>query len=207
MGGSKALLVRLVVSNRKVTPMPRPFRFALVVCVLALLAAACGGDDGAAATTSTEAAATTSTQAAATTSSTTKAPASSDETASGPITIEMTLKTLIDYSTHPFEGTFEVTEGADILGCSVGVWVDGEQRRRSDDVLDGVPKLMTCARGDRGTFTIIFVPGGYDTGPGDNNGPWSIVDATADFTGLQGDGDWWAVGEAETLAGDIEFTS
>jgi uncharacterized cupredoxin-like copper-binding protein len=47
--------------------MPRPFRFAVVLCVLALLAAACGGGDDAASTTSTEAGETTS--------STTKAPA------------------------------------------------------------------------------------------------------------------------------------
>ena len=50
--------------------------------------------------------------------------------------------------------------------------------------------------GDTGTFTIIFVPGGYGTGPGDNNRPWRTVGATADLTGLQGDGDWWTVYEA-----------
>jgi hypothetical protein len=122
-----------------------------------------------------------------------------------PITFETTLETGIDFSTQPFSGTFEVTEGADTLGCSNGTWEDAN----NDEVgeLQSVSKLMTCSEGDTGTFTINYVPGGYDTGPGDNNGPWRILDATDDFTGLQGEGDWWTVGEAEILAGDIEYTS
>jgi hypothetical protein len=39
--------------------MTRTFRFVLVVCILALLAAACSGDEGAASTTSTDAGAST----------------------------------------------------------------------------------------------------------------------------------------------------
>ena len=129
---------------------------------------------------------------------------SSDEPASGPITIETALATGIDFSTQPSSGPFEVTEGADTLGCSNGTWEDA--RNDEPGALQSISKFMTCSEGDTGTFTINYVPGGYDTGPGDNNGPWHIEDATADFTGLQGEGDWWTVGEAEILTGDIEYT-
>ena len=33
-----------------------------------------------------------------------------------------------------------------------------------------------------------------------------MVDATGDFTGLQGEGDYWAISELETFTGDIEYT-
>jgi hypothetical protein len=131
---------------------------------------------------------------------------SSDEPASGPITIETTLDTGIDYSAQPFQGPFEVTEGADALGCSNGTWEDA----RNDEVgeLQSVSKFMTCSEGDTGTFTINYVPGGYDTGqPGSSDGPWHIEDATEDFTGLQGEGDYGTVGGAEVLTGDIEYNS
>jgi hypothetical protein len=66
---------------------------------------------------------------------------------------------------------------------------------------------MTCSGPNTGTFTTEFRPGDYDTGPGELNGPWTVVDATADFTGLQGGGDWWNIGTTETITGDIEYTS
>lgn len=121
----------------------------------------------------------------------------SDEPISGPITIE----DHGDFSTRPVVGTFEVTEGADTLGCSNGTFEDA-----FDEVTEDVTKVMTCSEGDTGTFTIIFDPDGYDTGPGENNGPWRIVDATADFTGLQGEGDFWLISDVGTFAGDIEYT-
>jgi len=122
---------------------------------------------------------------------------------SGPVTIE----TEPDFSTRPVAGTFEVTEGADILGCSNGTYVD-----TFDDVTADVTKLMTCSEPDTGTFTILFDPDGYDTGPGEQNGPWRILEGTGDLGGLQGEGDFWmgpdASGtEVETYTGDIEYTS
>ncbi|MCH8900647.1 MAG: hypothetical protein IH942_09195 [Acidobacteria bacterium] len=39
-----------------------------------------------------------------------------DTPTAGPVTIE----TEIDFSTEPFHGTFEVIDGADVLGCSSG---------------------------------------------------------------------------------------
>ena len=127
-----------------------------------------------------------------------------DAPTSGPVTIE----TQIDFSTEPFGGTFEVTEGANILGCSSGTFVDTPGT-------DDVNKLMTCDSGtNMGTFSISFVPGGYDTGPGDENGPWSILEGSDDFSGLQGGGDFWVVFDpddlpqgVETMTGEIEFTS
>ena len=89
-----------------------------------------------------------------------------------------------------------MTEGADTLGCSNGTFEDA-----FDEVTEDVTKVMTCSEGDTGTFTILFDPDGYDTGPGDgdNNGPWRIVDATADFTGLQGEGDFWLISDVGLL--------
>jgi hypothetical protein len=125
--------------------------------------------------------------------------------AAGPVTFETSLATGINYREQPFQGSFEVTEGADTLGCSAGTWEDARNDEPGD--LQSVSKLMICSEGDTGTFTINYIPGAYDTGPGDNNGPWHIEAATADFTGLQGEGDWWTVGEAEMLMGDIEYGS
>ena len=122
----------------------------------------------------------------------------SDEPAAGPLTIQ----TDPDFSTRPVVGTFEVTEGADTLGCSNGTYED-----TFDEATEDVSKLMTCSEPGTGTFTMIFDPDGYDSGPGERNGPWGIADATADFTGLNGEGDFWMIDDAETYAGDIEYGS
>jgi len=130
---------------------------------------------------------------------------SSAEPAFGPVTIE----TEIDFSTEPVVGTFEVTEGADILGCSNGTFED-----TFDDVTEDISKLLTCSEPNTSTFTIVFDPDGYDTGPGELNGPWSILDGFDDFAGLQGEGDFWLLDNPEdpalameTFTGDIEYTS
>lgn len=127
----------------------------------------------------------------------------SDTPTSGRVTIE----TEIDFSSKPFAGTFEVTEGADVLGCSSGSFVDTP---RADDIR----KDLTCETGDRdGTFSVSFLPDPNAPGPGDQNGPWRILEGTGDFTGLQGEGDFSVVADegslsgVETLTGDIEHTS
>jgi hypothetical protein len=127
---------------------------------------------------------------------------SSDEPAAGPVTIE----TEVDFSTRPVIGTFEVTEGADTLGCSNGASED-----TFDDVTEDVTKVMTCSEGDTGTFTILVDPDGYDTGPGNQNGPWRILSGSADFAGLQGEGDFSSSSNGtpigtETFTGNIEYT-
>ena len=73
-------------------------------------------------------------------------------------------------------GTFEVTVGADQLGCESGTSVD------TDNGPGGVEKLMTCEQGERtGTFSVSFIP---------FEGPWTITAATDNFDGLGGLGDW-----------------
>lgn len=128
---------------------------------------------------------------------------SSAEPASGPVTIE----TEVDFTTRPVVGTFEVTEGADILGCSNGTFED-------TPLDDGIYKELTCESGSKdGSFTAVFLPDPETPGPGDENGPWSISVGTGDFAGLRGEGDFSVVYEddqpkgVETLTGDIEYTS
>ena len=127
----------------------------------------------------------------------------SDAPTSGPVTIE----TEPDFSTRPVVGTFELTEGADILGCSNGTFED-----TFDEDTEDVTKLMTCSEPNTGTFTILFDPDGYDTGAGEHNGPWRILDGSADFADLQGEGDYLHSHDlpetsVETYTGDIEYTS
>ena len=124
--------------------------------------------------------------------------------AAGPVTIE----TEIDFSTEPFHGTFQVTEGAEVLGCSSGTFVDTPGD-------DDIQKDFTCEKGSKeGNFIAVFVPNPETPGPGDENGPWSISVGTEDFAGLIGEGDFsvvYAPDDAprgvETLTGDIEYTS
>ena len=123
---------------------------------------------------------------------------SSDTPASGPVTIE----TAPDFSTRPVVGTFQVTDGADTLGCANGTYEDA-----FDEATGDVTKLMTCTGPNTGTFSILFDPDGYETGPGEQNGPWSVVAGTGDFTGLQGEGDFWVIGDVETYSGDVEYSS
>jgi hypothetical protein len=124
-----------------------------------------------------------------------------------PITIE----TDADFSSEPIHGTFEVTEGADILGCSNGTYVDTPPDNQFNPSVDEINKVMTCSEPDTGTFTIAFVPDGYDNGPGVLNGPWRILNGVDDFADLQGEGDHWLVMDGpksgvETYAGNIEYT-
>ncbi len=121
----------------------------------------------------------------------------SDTPTAGPVTIE----TEIDFSgTSSPRGTFEVTVGADVLGCSSGTFVD------RPGIPEKTHKVMTCESGSNaGTFTILFdPPGGLD---------WSVLESSDDFAGLQGGGDFsWVFSQSsqngeETLTGDIEYTS
>jgi hypothetical protein len=104
----------------------------------------------------------------------------------GPVTIEIEA----DFSARPVVGTFEITEGADVLGCSSGTSVDEWVAE------DSVLTTMTCTSGSNsGTFTADFDP----------DGPWSIVDSSGDFVGLQGSGDFLERDTGSTFTGDIEF--
>ncbi len=117
--------------------------------------------------------------------------------ATGATQSSATIITQIDFTTEPFNGTFEVTEGADVLGCSSGTFVDTPTDR-------GIHKEFTCESGARlGTFTAEFFPPG---------GPWKIVNAIDGFSGLSG---WGAFAltpppsggttGVETFIGEIQF--
>ena len=123
---------------------------------------------------------------------------------SGPVTIE----TQISFAEFPFSGTFKVTEGKGLLGCSAGTFVDhpsGIEPPAKGDIA----KIFTYWRGGTGTFTANFQPT-LKPGPGDANGQWNITDATGDFTGLHGGGDFYVIftgpdsGE-ETLTGSVHY--
>jgi hypothetical protein len=107
-------------------------------------------------------------------------------------------------------GTFEVTEGADVLGCSSGTFRDH----------GGPPRIMICDFGiSEGSFSVTRPPFAsieFDfTGPYPTveNGTWSVVDGSGVFVGLQGGGEWSAVfatgpdDGVGTWTGDISYTS
>lgn len=119
----------------------------------------------------------------------------------------VTIATEVDFSSEPVQGTFEVTAGSDVLGCSQGTFVDKPAGQVN------LHKLLTCESGTRsGTFTVNIVAQ-HTPGPGDQNGPWSVVEATEDFTDLSGEGDFSVeIDEAtesgvETLTGEIEYAT
>jgi hypothetical protein len=112
----------------------------------------------------------------------------------GPVTI----KTEISFPA--FSGTFDVTEGADILGCSEGSF---------EDILYGAPhssaanrKVFHCGDGGEGDFTLIFNPGWSP----DAHGHWVVWKGTVDFAGLRGEGDFSLEFDPETLTAFETFT-
>jgi retinol-binding protein 3 len=105
--------------------------------------------------------------------------------ATGPTQGSVAITTQIDFSGETPHGSFDVTEGADVLGCSGGTFVDNQ-------TADSLHKEFTCESGTKsGTFTAEFSP---------PSGPWKIVDSTDDFSGLSGEGDFSLAPASETSA-------
>ena len=123
----------------------------------------------------------------------------------GPVTIET------DADLVSGIGTFTVTEGADILGCSAGT----VQGRLLDDFGTGVTgaKELTCGPDDEASFTMSFTVDDEAAGPGDRNGTWSIDSGTGRLAELRGSGSMSAIFNdefarvAETLTGEIRTES
>ena len=93
---------------------------------------------------------------------------SSDEPASGPVTF----KTMLNLSDPPVRGTFEVTTGADVLGCSSGTVV------RVDNSETFGNYVMTCESGSNaGTFTIYH---------GGDLFVWNVLESSDDFADESG---------------------
>jgi hypothetical protein len=128
---------------------------------------------------------------------------SDDSPTEGPVTIVAQ----VDFDDRPVIGTFEVTDGADVLQCSSGTFEDGRVNNATH------LRIFTCESGtNQGTFTTTFTNNDVPTGA-DDNGSWSVAEGSDDFVGLQGSGEWSSVDagdlipEAEdTWTGDISYT-
>lgn len=108
-------------------------------------------------------------------------------------------------------GSFEVTDGAEVLGCSRGSFFDDEHDDGSHT------SVLTCLAGARtGTFEVNFHPEatGFTATPERPEyfaGPWTISDGTGDFQQLGGGGDMIgsqllpAMAFDTTHVGQIEF--
>src|SRR3712207_805927 len=107
--------------------------------------------------------------------------------APGPTQGSVTIITQIDFTKAPYQGTFEVTKGAAVLGCLSGTFID------SPITAIAIHREFTCESGTTsGTFTAeVFPP----------RGPWQIVEATDDFSGLSGAGDYEVVPASERDGG------
>jgi hypothetical protein len=129
---------------------------------------------------------------------------SDDTPKEGPVT----MVNAVDFASRPVTGTFEVTEGADVLECSAGTFVD------SGSPNEGIQRVYTCDSGSNvGSFTASFNFEAEEFELSDN-GTWSVVEGSDDFVDLQGSGDWSIVYEATgpdvgvgTWTGDINYTS
>lgn len=106
---------------------------------------------------------------------------------SGPVTIVTTL----DFSTFPPPGTFEVTEGHDILGCPSGMTIDFPRG------IGVVERVFTCSLGN-GQFTILFL---------DRSNHWQAWKGTDAFHGIRGQGKFSVdfITETDTITGLIHF--
>jgi len=115
------------------------------------------------------------------------------------------IETTMDWESNPLVGTFEVPIGTDELGCSSGSVLENGTNT-------GFTNQFTCQNGQReGTFTIEWQIVDGMEGPGDVNGPWTVLEATGDFVGLSGEGVWSGRGAGSTgfgsFPGEISFDS
>jgi hypothetical protein len=113
---------------------------------------------------------------------------------------EIAIETTVDWTSEPSAGTFEVTVGSDELGCSGGSVLESGGP-------DGIVNEFTCGDGDRqGTFTFQWQIDDGAEGPGDANGPWTVLEATGDFAGLSGEGLWSGTSTEDTGLGSFPGT-
>lgn len=124
----------------------------------------------------------------------------------GPVTIV----TDIDFTSDPFSGTFVVTDGAELLGCSEGTFVDWPSGINPPSG-GALAKYFTCDSPGSGGFVANFQTWTGKSGPGEGNGNWNVTGGTGDFARLHGQGDFWVVlsegglSGVETLTGSIHF--
>lgn len=107
------------------------------------------------------------------------------------------IDTTFDFESEQGVGTFEVSLGADELGCAVGSVLE-------DGGPGGITNAFTCEGGPgEGTFTIEWQIVDDVAGPGDVNGPWTVIEATGDFAGLTGEGVWSGTGDEAAAYGSF----
>ena len=134
----------------------------------------------------------------------------------------VTIVTAIDFSSFPFHGTFAVTVGSDILGCSKGNFVDTPLVIAPPIGGAAIKKAFTCNTGPGagGSFTVLFEPFVAFVSRGNVNGQWRVLEGTGFFATLHGQGDFSVVfcdgpdpcpgflpppSGIETLTGTIHF--
>lgn len=105
------------------------------------------------------------------------------------------IRAMVDLGEAPVLGTFEVTAGADALGCSSGTLESMSISETSSK------HVMTCESGSAGTFTIRYSRDLFT---------WSVVESSGDFSGLEGEGGFdFAMTSSstvvETFTGDIQY--
>ncbi len=106
----------------------------------------------------------------------------------GPVTIVTTVN--FSSGSFPFFGTFVVTEGFELLGCTGGDSID----RSGPSAHGKIVSELTCTdgAGAGSTFAVNFNPGPRP-GPGDANGHWNVVWGFDYYAGLHGVGDFSVV--------------
>lgn len=90
-------------------------------------------------------------------------------------------------------GDFTVTEGVGVLGCRSGTFTDVQATYPDNEPQGNEPVItreFTCTTGgdNQGTFTLDFT---FDESSPrqDPRFTWSVVDATGDYEGLEGQGE------------------
>jgi D-alanyl-D-alanine carboxypeptidase len=157
------------------TPLPGTTRSSAITRAIAaagvigVLATACGSDTG----TSEPGSPATSADV-----TTTVADQALDGTAGA-----VTITDLIDFETE--SGLFDVPEGASVLGCENGSFVEAP-------LAAVMERVFTCESGERsGSFTVHFQPEMAEQGRFTSS--WTVEDSTGDFAGLRGNGDFVGV--------------
>ena len=125
----------------------------------------------------------------------------------GPVTIT----SAIDFTALPRVGRFEVTEGAELLGCSEGTYVGswpGRGRRNSSIVRQD----FFCEREpdeDGPDFVVKNNPNPTISGDEDLYGHWVFWKGTGDFAGLRGRGEvsvWWTFENGQVVRLESVYT-
>lgn len=181
----------------------------VLLITAALAATACAGSTDT--VTQAESATTQPTTSAATSSPPPTDPPSAESAVleTEPVSVEVSagsvaIEVEVDLESEPIKGTFEVTNGAELLGCGSGSVIEYAGPR-------GITNELTCIDGTRqGTITLRWTVLDNADGPGELNGPWTVAGATGDFVGLTGEGLWSGDDDGEATAlgsfpGEIEF--